>query len=113
MQNAAELNAVLKLRFNGFNLKLGEGLKASYLTQRDLDEFDRSCQHLIVVDRKNDEVIGTYHRMQTGDMAAAGNEFYSAGEFDLTRLPDEVVKNSAVIPNLAGIWRQDLRPAGN
>jgi len=95
VQNAEELDAVLKLRFNVFNLELGEGLETSYLTQRDQDEFDRSCHHLIVADRKSGEVIGTY-RMQTNDMAAA-NGFYSAGEFDLTRLPDEVIKNSAEV----------------
>ena len=96
VQNAAELDAVLKLRFNVFNLELGEGLETSYLTQRDQDEFDRSCHHLIVVDRKNGAVIGTY-RMQTDDMAAAANGFYSAGEFDLTRLPAEVIKNSVEV----------------
>lgn len=96
VQNAVELDAVLKLRFNVFNLELGEGLEASYLTQRDQDEFDRSCHHLIVVERKSGEVIGTY-RMQTDDMAAAANGFYSAGEFDLTRLPEEVIKNSVEV----------------
>jgi len=96
VQNAAELDAVLKLRFNVFNLELGEGLETSYLTQRDQDEFDRSCHHLIVVDRKSGEVIGTY-RMQTDEMAAAAHGFYSAGEFDLTQLPDEVMKNSVEV----------------
>jgi len=65
VQNAAELDAVLKIRFNVFNLELGEGLNESYLTQRDQDEFDLTCHHLIVVDKKNEEVIGTY-RMQQG-----------------------------------------------
>jgi len=95
VQNAAEFDAVLKLRFKVFNLELGEGLEESYLTQRDQDEFDLSCHHLIVVDKKSDEVIGTY-RMQTYEMAAA-NGFYSAAEFDLTRLPDEVTKNSVEV----------------
>jgi len=96
VQNAAELDAVLKLRFNVFNLELGEGLETSYLTQRDQDEFDRSCHHLMVVDRKTAEVIGTY-RMQTDDMATAAQGFYSAGEFDLAQLPDEVIKNSVEV----------------
>jgi putative hemolysin len=96
VQNAEEFDAVLKLRFNVFNLELGEGLEESYLTQRDQDEFDLSCHHLIVVDRKNDEVAGTY-RMQTYEMAASANGFYSVAEFDLTRLPDEVIKNSVEV----------------
>jgi putative hemolysin len=96
VQNAEELDAVLKLRFNIFNLELDEGLESSFLTQRDQDEFDRTCHHLIVVDRKNGEVIGTY-RMQTDEMASAAHGFYSAGEFDLTRLPDEVAKSSVEV----------------
>jgi len=96
VQNAAELDAVLKLRFNVFNLELGEGLAESYATQRDRDEFDACCHHLIVVDKRDEEVIGTY-RMQTHEMAAAAHGFYSATEFDLTQLPDAVVKSSVEV----------------
>jgi putative hemolysin len=96
VQNAEEFDAVLKLRFDVFNLELGEGLEESYLTQRDQDAFDLNCHHLIVVDKKTAQVIGTY-RMQTHEMAAAANGFYSAAEFDLTRLSDEVIKNSVEV----------------
>jgi putative hemolysin len=96
VQNAKELDAVLKLRFEVFNLELNERLEESYMTQRDQDEFDMSCHHLIVVDKKTGAVIGTY-RMQTYEMAAAANGFYSAAEFDLTRLPDELIKNSVEV----------------
>jgi putative hemolysin len=96
VQNAAEFDAVLKLRFEVFNLELGEGLEESYMTQRDQDEFDLSCHHLIVVDKKSEQVIGTY-RMQTYEMASAANGFYSAAEFDLMRLPDEIIKNSVEV----------------
>jgi putative hemolysin len=96
VQNAEEFDAVLKLRFNVFNLELGEGLEESYVTQRDQDEFDASCHHLIVIDKKSGEVIGTY-RMQAYEMAAAANGFYSAAEFDLTHLPEEVIKNSVEV----------------
>jgi putative hemolysin len=96
VQNAEELDAVLKLRFDVFNLELGEGLEESYITQRDQDEFDQSCHHLIVVDKKSAQVIGTY-RMQTYEMATAANGFYSAAEFDLTRLPDEIIRNSVEV----------------
>lgn len=41
-------------------------------------------------------MIGTY-RMQTYEMAAAANGFYSAAEFDLTRLPEEIIKNSVEV----------------
>ncbi len=92
-RTAAELDAVLRLRFAVFNLELGEGLAASFLTGRDEDEFDRQCQHLIVRDRRAGAIVGTY-RLQTSEMAAAGNGFYSATEFDLTQLPEQVLANS-------------------
>lgn len=92
-QTAAELDAVLRLRFAVFNLELGEGLAASFLTGRDEDEFDRQCQHLIVRDRRDQAIVGTY-RLQTNDMAAVGQGFYSATEFDLTQLPAPVLANA-------------------
>src|SRR6266446_10380062 len=89
-----EVYAALKLRFEVFNLELGEGLQASFLTGRDMDEFDEQCHHLIVVDPENqDRVVGTY-RMQTGEMAKAGRGFYSDVEFDLSKLPPEVLSDS-------------------
>ncbi len=91
-RTAADLDAVLKLRFEVFNLELGEGLAASFLTGRDQDQFDPTCHHLMVIDDQSDRVVGTY-RMQTGEMAAA-NGFYSSGEFDLSQLPTNVLNNS-------------------
>ena len=89
-----ELFAALKLRFEVFNLELGEGLQASFLTGRDIDEFDEQCHHLIVVDTENqDRVVGTY-RMQTSEMARAGRGFYSNVEFELSTLPPEVLSDS-------------------
>lgn len=92
-QTALDLDAALKLRFEVFNLELGEGLQSSFLTGRDRDEFDAQCHHLMVEDTEAGNVIGTY-RIQTNEMASAGNGFYSAGEFDLSHLPNDVVLNS-------------------
>jgi putative hemolysin len=88
-----ELDALLKLRFEVFNLELGEGLESSFLTSRDLDEFDNVCHHLIVEDIDTGRIVGTY-RMQTGEMAAAARGFYSATEFDLSLLPPGVLDDS-------------------
>ncbi len=90
---ARDLDAVMKLRFEVFNLELDEGLQSSFLTGRDQDEFDLHCHHLLVEAEETGNVIGTY-RIQTSEMAAAGNGFYSAGEFDLSHLPHDVVLNS-------------------
>jgi putative hemolysin len=77
-----ELRAAQRLRFEVFNLELGEGLARSYGRGLDEDEFDAVCDHLVVCDGENDNhVVGTY-RLQTGATARAGRGYYSAREFD-------------------------------
>ncbi len=88
-----EIDAALKLRFEVFNLELGEGLDSSFQTGRDRDEFDASCDQLIVIDQTNGNVVGTY-RLRTIEMAKHAEGFYSAGEFDLTCLPPEVLNQA-------------------
>jgi len=88
-----DLDEILKLRFEVFNLELGEGLESSFRFGRDLDEFDATCHHLIVEDIANNKIAGTY-RMQTGEMAAAAIGFYTATEFDLARFPAHVLPDS-------------------
>jgi putative hemolysin len=70
-----------RLRFKVFNLELGEGLAASHALERDVDDFDEVCDHLIVEESATGEVVGTY-RLQTGAVAAANIGYYSAREFD-------------------------------
>lgn len=88
-----EIDAALRLRFAVFNLELGEGLVRSRLTGRDEDEFDASCQHLVVRDRRDGSTVGTY-RFQTAAVAARGSGFYSATEFDLAALPAAVLDDA-------------------
>lgn len=90
VRDGAELEAAQRLRFAVFNLELGEGLKRSLLTGRDEDEFDASCEHLVVLDRSDGSTVGTY-RLQTAEAARRGHGFYTATEFDLTALPAEVL----------------------
>ena len=89
-RTASELDAAFALRFAVFNLELGEGLKHAVLTGRDEDEYDAHCRHLIVTDRGDGTVVGTY-RLQTAEDAARGNGFYTASEFDLSALPRVVL----------------------
>jgi len=92
-RTSEEVDAALRLRFEVFNLELGEGLSESFETGRDEDRFDASCHHLIVVERASGDVVGTY-RLQTSAMAATGYGFYSASEFDLSRLPASVIADA-------------------
>lgn len=95
-QTSAELDAVLKLRFEVFNLELAEGLDASYATRRDEDEFDETCHHLLVIDRTTAEVVGTY-RLRTMEMAVVAGGFYSAGEYRLDHFPSKLLTESVEI----------------
>jgi putative hemolysin len=95
-RTAKEIDAALRLRFEVFNLELGEGLDASYITGRDEDEFDATCRHLIVVEKENGAVVGTY-RLRTLETAKSASGFYCAGEFDLDNLPARVLAESLEI----------------
>jgi len=88
-----EIESALKLRFEVFNLELGEGLESSFQTGRDRDEFDATCHHLITTEKATGNIVGTY-RLRTIEMAGNAAGFYSAGEFDLTCLPPEMLDSS-------------------
>ncbi len=89
----ADLEAVQRLRFEVFNLELGEGLAESYVEGLDRDPFDAQCQHLMVIAEPSASVVGTY-RLQLPEAAERGIGFYSATEFDLSALPGEVRSQS-------------------
>jgi putative hemolysin len=92
----AEVESALRLRYEVFNLELGEGLDHSRARGLDEDCFDEICDHLLVQDRVKGKTIGTY-RMQTHQMACAHRWFYSAGEFDLGCLPVTVLEQSVEV----------------
>ena len=94
-RSASDIDRLLKLRFEVFNLELGEGLEESFATGRDADCFDASCHH-ILVEHESGDLIGTY-RMQTAAMAARGQGFYSAGEYELNALPRSVLDQSVEV----------------
>ena len=71
------------MRFKVFNLELGEGLATSHALERDVDDFDEVCDHLIVEESATGDVVGTY-RLQTGDVAKSHIGYYSAREFDFS-----------------------------
>jgi putative hemolysin len=91
-----EIDRALRLRFEVFNLELNEGLESSYITERDEDEFDQTCHHLIVVEKETNNVVGTY-RLRTWEMTRRTNGFYTETEFDLSSLPPELIDQSVEI----------------
>jgi putative hemolysin len=86
-KNEEDLQLAFKLRFEVFNLELGEGLEESYQDEQDRDKYDDVCHHLMVFDGRDDSVIGTY-RMQTYEQSKTLGKFYSQEEFDFEKLPE-------------------------
>ncbi len=88
--------------------------------KRDFDKFDDYCDHLLVIDKSKEEageeaVVGTY-RLLRRSIARLHEGFYSADEFDLSRLDHyegEIVElgRSCVDPSYRGkavmqlLWR--------
>ncbi len=102
-----QLEALQRLRFEVFNLELGEGLKSSYETGLDRDDLDELMHHILILHNRTGEAVGTY-RMQTAAMAAANRGFYSAREFDLAGFPPSVA-DRAVEAGRACIARNHRR----
>jgi putative hemolysin len=102
-ESLAERDAACRLRFNVFNLELGEGLAASYRSGMDQDRFDLFCDHLIVEDSSKGKIVGTY-RMQSGWTAAQNLGYYSEQEFDFA--PYEGIRSEVLELGRASIDRE-------
>ncbi len=77
-----ELHQALKLRHEVF---LTELLHRSKKSGMDRDRFDKSCDHLLIIDKRDNTVIGTY-RLQS---SLHTKRWYTATEFHMRR----IVKN--------------------
>jgi putative hemolysin len=98
-----ELDRILRLRYEVFNLELQEGLDTAHAEGRDEDQFDRRFHHLMIEERESGLLVGTY-RMQTAEMAASAG-YYCSGLFQLNGLPEDV-RSRAVEIGRACVARQ-------
>jgi putative hemolysin len=102
-----EVREAQRLRYQVFAEECGAHLESATLGI-DEDEFDSSCEHLIVRDHDTDQVVGTY-RILTSWKAKELGRFYSESEFDLTRL-------RPLVPRVVEVGRscihQDYRSGG-
>ena len=80
-----EIHEAQKLRFEVFNLEMKKGLEESYQRGLDVDKFDSICDHLIVRERNQRRVVGTY-RLLLGSEARKHLGFYSEQEFNLENI---------------------------
>lgn len=91
-----DIRRAQKLRYKVFFEEMGATAGArARLSRRDIDAYDRLCDHLLVIDRvgkvnrfgrPKPKVVGTYRLLRSDVARAAGADFYTAGEYDLTSL---------------------------
>ena len=85
----AEVAAAQRLRYRVFVEEMGAETSAeNHKSGRECDAFDPLFDHLILKDTTcsdMDNVVGVY-RLLRGETAQQGNGFYSASEFDLSKL---------------------------
>ncbi|PJZ85580.1 GNAT family N-acetyltransferase [Leptospira harrisiae] len=84
-ENDNEIENTLALRYDVFNLEMGEGIPESRQTQKDRDKYDAYCDHLIVKDQICGSIVGTY-RILKRSVAKNHIGFYSENEFNLSNL---------------------------
>ncbi len=94
-RDEAELDKILKLRYEVYNLEMGEGLASSDVTGRDEDGYDAQCHHLLVALRRTAEVVGTY-RLQAWPQSGRDG-FYTGQEFDLRGLPESDLREAVEV----------------
>jgi len=103
----AEIEAAQKLRYDIFYREYGaKPVGEMEKMGRDFDRFDEHAEHLIVIDRRIDtvpeRVVGTYRLMRTSAAKRAG-QFYTASEYDITKL-------ETVVPRLLEVGRSCVHP---
>ena len=106
-QTVEDRDAACRLRFRVFNIELGEGLESSYETGLDTDHFDLFCEHLLVEDKVDRRIVGTY-RMQSGMTAQTNLGYYSEQEFDFA--PYEPLRAETLELGRASIDREHRTP---
>jgi len=88
----AEIDAAQALRYRVFYEEMAAHPSPEVaLERRDFDEFDRVCDHLLVLDRRRGEgpegIVGTY-RLIRREAAARAGRFYSAAEYEIQKMID-------------------------
>jgi putative hemolysin len=110
-RNASEIAEAQRLRYKvfaeemGAQINSGSNKKTSGL---DIDGFDTFCDHLLVRESAGNKVIGTYRILSPHKAFEAGG-YYSAGEFDLSRL---VHLSSSMVELGRACVHQDYRHGG-
>lgn len=95
-----EIRDAQRLRYRVFAEEMGANLPTR-TPGIDQDIYDQYCEHLVVRDTGNGEVVGNYRILAPGNARQVG--YYSENEFDLTRLQH-------LRPRLVEIGRSCVHP---
>ncbi len=83
-QDPQDIRKALELRYRVFAQDMGAQVQGAD-TGIDKDRFDDYCMHLVVKDTATGQIVA-YSRILTNDLAARAGGFYSATEFDISRV---------------------------
>jgi len=98
--HADDVTAAQRLRYRVFAEEMGATVPSA-AEGLDRDDLDAHCEHLLLRDRLTHQVVGTYRILPAGAAERAGG-YYSAGEFDLGRIPE--------LPKVVEIGRACVHP---
>lgn len=79
VENIFELEKALNLRYEVF---YKETLNKDNFSRTDIDKFDSICDHLIILDKKHNTVVGTYRFISS----TFSDKFYSETEFAIDQV---------------------------
>jgi putative hemolysin len=81
-----EVQEAQRLRYQVFFEEMGASAAEKIVqAERDVDQYDADCEHLLVRDVESGLIVGCY-RIMRPDTALRRGAFYSDSEFDLSRL---------------------------
>jgi putative hemolysin len=85
-RTASELRAAQRLRYDVFVTELGaRGALVDHDQQLEKDSYDAFVDHLILLCKRTNQVVGVYRLLRANAAEKAGG-FYSENEYDLTLL---------------------------
>jgi putative hemolysin len=80
-ENEAEIIEAQQLRYRIFFGEMGgRPSPAVAASQRDFDEYDPICDHLLVKDLEQNKIIGTYRLLRQEIAEKSGKGFYTQGD---------------------------------
>jgi putative hemolysin len=85
----AEIESAMRLRFRVFNEELGS--ETGQIIGLDSDAHDETSEHLLLISKSSDEIVGTY-RLKSIERAGDAAGFYSNDEFTLDALPEQILR---------------------